>query len=217
MFSRQERSPHSFVQRAITTPVRESPLNSGSSHRSGEQRRHLLPTGPQFSTFYCMNETTTPIEITTTLKSIRTELSNLRSTHSSLVSAIDNMLAESLRIRTDETIRSTLPALRELIKIADDWRNRTTIFVNDPERAQLCDEVVEDVTMVLGRQGVDEILPTSRAEFDRDEHRVVATIPVNNPELVGRIAEVHRPGYRGGIGVLRPADVVVYQTDRSTS
>lgn len=145
------------------------------------------------------------------LAGINTELAGLHAQSKFLNEVIDRLHAENERLRNAESHRALQPALRELVKLADDWRSRRTALTGAEDAARLCDEIVEDVTLVLQRQGVDEFHAEVGAEFDRHEQRSVGTRPVEDAELDGRIAEVRRPGYRVETKVVRFAEVVVFK------
>ncbi|WP_158846662.1 nucleotide exchange factor GrpE [Saccharothrix deserti] len=146
------------------------------------------------------------------LAGINTELAGLHAQSKFLNEVIDRLHAENERLRNAESQRGLQPALRELVKLADDWRSRRNALADgDAELVRLCDEIVEDVTLVLERQGVDEFHAEVGAEFDRHEQRSVGTRPVEDADLDGRIAEVRRPGYRVETKVVRFAEVVVFK------
>lgn len=48
-------------------------------------------------------------------------------------------------------------------------------------------------------------------DFDPDVHEALSTVPTDNPEQQGRIAEVFQAGFRKGERLVRPARVLVYQ------
>jgi molecular chaperone GrpE (heat shock protein) len=147
------------------------------------------------------------------LSGINSELAGLHTQAKFLNEVIDRLHAENERLRNAESNRAVQPALRELIKLADDWRSRESALRerdgDSEDLLRLCGEIVEDVTLVLERQGVDEFHPEPGAEFDRREQRAVGTRPTDDSELDGRIAESRRPGYRAGAHVVRFAEVVL--------
>ncbi|MEU5696707.1 nucleotide exchange factor GrpE [Actinosynnema sp. NPDC020468] len=147
------------------------------------------------------------------LAGINGELAGLHAQSKFLNEVVDRLHAENERLRNAEAQRVLQPALRDLVKLADDWRARRTTLEGEADGAfaRLCDEVVEDVVLVLERQGVDEFHAEVGAAFDRHEQQAVGTRPVEDPELDGRIAEVRRPGYRVGSKVVRFAQVVVFR------
>ncbi|WP_170211669.1 nucleotide exchange factor GrpE [Saccharothrix australiensis] len=147
------------------------------------------------------------------LAGINAELAGLHAQSRFLNEVIDRLHAENERLRDAEAQRTLQPALRDLVKLADDWRSRRAALADEGDGglAGLCDEVVEDVTLVLERQGVDEFHPEVGAGFDRHEQRSVGTRPTDDADLDGRVAEVRRPGYRVGAKVVRFAEVVVFK------
>jgi molecular chaperone GrpE (heat shock protein) len=144
------------------------------------------------------------------LAGIHSELSGLHAQHKFLNEVVDRLHAENERLRAAEAQRSLHPTLRELVKLADDWRRRREAL-GEGEPARLCDEIVEDVTLVLERQGVEEFHAEIGAPFDRHEHRSIGTLPTDDPQLDGLVAEARRPGYRVDSKVVRFAEVVVHK------
>ncbi|MEU4742215.1 nucleotide exchange factor GrpE [Actinosynnema sp. NPDC023658] len=152
-------------------------------------------------------------DVESVLAGINSELAGLHAQSKFLNEVIDRLHAENERLRNAEAQRGLQPALRELVKLADDWRSRRAALEADGEAdlVRLCDEIVEDVTLVLERQGVDEFHAETGAEFDRHEQRSIGTCPADAPDLDGRIAAVRRPGYRVETKVVRFAEVVVFK------
>ncbi|TDV57470.1 nucleotide exchange factor GrpE [Actinophytocola oryzae] len=109
------------------------------------------------------------------------------------------------------TPAQTRSAVRELIKLADDWRSRTVAMRENDDLVRLCGEVVEDVTMILERQGVEEFRAEPGSEFDRRRHRAVGTRPTDDEALDGHVCDARRPGYRTEEKVVRFAEVVVFK------
>jgi molecular chaperone GrpE (heat shock protein) len=159
----------------------------------------------------------TESDLSRALDGIRSELSGLREDGRSLNGTIDRLHAENERLRHAEAKQNVQPTARELIKLADDWRSRSVALQGQPELARLCDEIVDDVTMVLDRQGVAEFNACSETEFDRHEQRAVGTRVTDNAKLNGYIAQARRPGYRAGEKVIRFAEVVVYKVAETES
>jgi molecular chaperone GrpE (heat shock protein) len=152
-------------------------------------------------------------DITTVLGDIKTELTGLHEQSRFLNEVIDRLHGENERLRRAETQSALQPALRELVKLADDWRSRADAAGEDTGTAKLCAEVVDDVTMILDRQGVEEFHAEPGAEFDRRRHRAVGRQPTADEALEGVIAAARRPGYLNGDRVVRFAEVVVFKVD----
>lgn len=150
-------------------------------------------------------------ETSSVLDGIRTELTGLHAQSKFLNEVIDRLYTENERLRLAESRSAVRPAVRELIKLADDWRSRMAAVRADADLARLCGEVVEDVTMILGRQGVEEFSAEQGIEFDRRLHRAIGTQPTEDETLDGYVAEARRPGYRDEERVVRFAEVVVFK------
>lgn len=159
------------------------------------------------------NDTEVPpdIDVEKTLSDIRTELSGLHAQSKFLNEVNDRLHNENDRLRRAGSKATLQPSLRELIKLADDWRSRALAVREDTDPAGLCADVVEDVTMILERQGIEAFSADEGAEFDRRQHRAVGTTATEDEALDGRVAEVRRPGYRDEERVVRFAEVVVYK------
>ncbi|MCP2167111.1 GrpE protein [Goodfellowiella coeruleoviolacea] len=147
------------------------------------------------------------------LTGIQSDLAGLHAQSKFLNEVIDRLHTENEQLRAAEARRTLQPALRELVKLADDWRSRRTSLAEagHVDLTRLCDEIVEDVTLLLDRQGVEEFHAEVGAAFDRHEQRSVGTRPTENTDQDGRIAEARRPGYRVDGNVVRFAEVVVYK------
>jgi molecular chaperone GrpE len=68
--------------------------------------------------------------------------------------------------------------------------------------------VREQLAQVVGEYGFERFDPKGEA-FDPRRHEAVAVVPVDRPELDGKVAAVTEPGYRVGERLLRPARVHV--------
>jgi molecular chaperone GrpE (heat shock protein) len=155
-------------------------------------------------------------EITTVLDGIKAELTGLHEQSRFLNEVIDRVHGENERLRRAEAQSALQPALRELVKLADDWRSRSIAAGEDAGSAKLCGEVVDDVTMILERQGVEEFHAEPGTEFDRRRHRAVGRQPTADEALEGVIAEARKPGYLNGDRVVRFAEVVVFKVATAT-
>jgi molecular chaperone GrpE (heat shock protein) len=148
---------------------------------------------------------------------IGAELAGLHEQSRFLNQILDRLHAENERLRRAESQKSLPPVVREMIKLADDWRSRGAVLrsrtePSGAEPAQLCDEIVEDISMILDRQGIEEFRPEPGATFDRHEHRAVGTRGTHDRTLDGTVAEMRRPGYRVDGRVMRFAEVVVFKS-----
>lgn len=145
------------------------------------------------------------------LADINGRLAALQAQSTTFTEINDRLHAENERLRRDEVGKLLQPVIRDLVKLADDWRGRGRAFQNRAadDMAKLCLELTEDVTMVLARLGVEEFVAAAGCAFDRHEHRAVDVRPTNDIELDGSVVETRRPGYRTSDKVVRFAEVVV--------
>jgi molecular chaperone GrpE (heat shock protein) len=158
------------------------------------------------------NDTEVPeTDVEKALTEIRTELAGLHAQSKFLNEVNDRLHTENERLRRAGAKATLQPSLRELIKLADDWRSRALAIREDTDPARLCADVVEDVTMILDRQGIEAFSADEGTEFDRRHHRAVGTTATEDEALDGHVAEVRRPGYRDEERVVRFAEVVVYK------
>jgi molecular chaperone GrpE (heat shock protein) len=154
------------------------------------------------------------LDLETALREIHSELVRLREQNEFLNKVLDRMHSENETLRRAESQRALPAGARELIKLADDWRSRGADLKARTEpcsadRASLCAEIVDDVTLILQRQGVEEFWPATGVAFDRQEQRAVATRATDEPALDGTVAHTRRPGYRMEDRVVRFAEVEV--------
>jgi molecular chaperone GrpE (heat shock protein) len=159
------------------------------------------------------------LDLAVVLREIHAELASLRRQNEFLNGVLDRLHSENEALRRAESQRALPAGTRELIKLADDWRSRGA-GQNREEPcgaalAGLCADIVEDVTIILQRQGVEEFWPATGILFDRQEQRAVATRPTGEPSLDGTVANTRRPGYRMQERVVRFAEVEVQRCTTS--
>lgn len=82
-------------------------------------------------------------------------------------------------------------------------------------RGLLDDQLLTDVLDDALRRGGVTVFDATGAAMDRSRHRIDHTVPAPDPSAEGIVARTLAPGYLDNGRVLRPADVVVYQWDRS--
>ena len=117
-----------------------------------------------------------------------------------------------LRMRRDmqrEVERSTKTVIAELLDVVDNL-DRAIAAAGDDESPLLVGvRLVRDQFLAkLGGFGVAR-LPVLGEPFDTALHEAIATAPVDDPALDGRVVAVIKEGYAFGDELLRPASVVV--------
>jgi hypothetical protein len=70
--------------------------------------------------------------------------------------------------------------------------------------------VASQVRRMLRSAGIEPIEPAVGTPLDLDGHEVVATAPAPDPGQHERVARLHRPGWRRGPEVIRPAAVELW-------
>jgi molecular chaperone GrpE (heat shock protein) len=128
-------------------------------------------------------------------------------------------LIERLHLQNEELHRATLervlePILRDLIKVAEDYRRLRIASEHKasegaPAVGAVCAGVTQDVEALLDRYGVEQICPEPGVRFDRREYRAVQTVPTSEPEADETVECTRDPGYRVGPKILRYPNVVV--------
>jgi hypothetical protein len=79
-----------------------------------------------------------------------------------------------------------------------------------PEQvATICEQIAEDLDLMLDRHGAQSFTPEPGDPFDRHEHRAVGTASTGEARLDSTVSSVRKPGYRTEEKVLRFAEVVV--------
>ena len=148
------------------------------------------------------------------LASIEAELRTLRAETVHVNQILDRLHAENERLRRGESEQILLPLFRDLIKLSDDWTAMATSWdaketATPADVATRCRDVADDAGLILARHGVEPLSPTVGTAIDRKQHRIVATVAAEKPELDNTVAEVRRIGYVYGGKVLKFAEVVV--------
>lgn len=138
----------------------------------------------------------------------------------------DELQDRYLRVRADlDNLRRRAEADRERAREAglDSAVLAVLAVYDDLLRALLAAETGDPASIVPGVRQVKEglerqldALGIARVgevgdEFDPDVHEALTSVPTENPEQEGRIAEVFQAGFRKGERLVRPARVVVYQ------
>lgn len=98
------------------------------------------------------------------------------------------------------------PLVRELLLVLD----RIDALGTDvsEESTELLASVRDELVEVLTRRGL-RVVDASGERFDPSRHEAVGRAEVTDPERVGDVVEVRRPGYLLEDRLLRPAQVIV--------
>jgi molecular chaperone GrpE (heat shock protein) len=148
---------------------------------------------------------------------LRLELAGLRAEVGRFHDVLDRLHTENQDLRRGQVERIVDPILRDLVKLAGDFRRRGQTWETDraeagpADVAKVCQDVVEDADMILERHGVEALVPQPGACFDRRDHRAIGTKPTADPALDGVIAETRRSGYRFGARIIQFPEVALYR------
>jgi molecular chaperone GrpE (heat shock protein) len=151
------------------------------------------------------------------LSALRLELAGLSAEISRFHDVVDRLHAENQDLRSGQLDRIVDPILRDLVKLAGDFRRRGQTWetgraeAGPADVAKVCRDVAEDADMILERHGVEALVPEPGTHFDRRDHRAAGVEPTADPALDGTIAETRRPGYRFGARVIQFPEVAVHR------
>jgi molecular chaperone GrpE (heat shock protein) len=151
------------------------------------------------------------------LRAVRLELAGLSAEISRFHAVVDRLHAENQDLRRGQFDQMIEPILRDLVKLAGDFRRRGQTWeggraeFGPADVAKVCREVAEDADMILERHGVEALVPPPGTRFDRRDHRAAGVEPTVDPALDGTIAETRRPGYRLGARIIQFPEVAVHR------
>jgi molecular chaperone GrpE (heat shock protein) len=151
------------------------------------------------------------------LTAIGLELAALRVEIGRFQDVVDRLHAENQDLRRGQLDRILDPVIRDVVKLAGDFRRRGQALATDHAVAgatdvvRVCQDVAEDVGMILERNGVEVLVPAPGTRFNRRDHRASGTEQTGDPALDGTIAETRRPGYRLGARIVEFPEVAVYR------
>jgi len=151
------------------------------------------------------------------LRALRLELAGLSAEVSRFHDVVDRLHLENQDLRRGQLDRIVDPILRDLVKLAGDFRRRGQTWeagraeAGSVDVAKVCRDVAEDVDMILERHGVEALVPEPGTPFDRREHRATGVEPTTDPALDGTIVETRRPGYRFGARIIQFPEVAVHR------
>lgn len=143
------------------------------------------------------------------------ELTALRDRHLRLAAEFDNYRKRTDRERTESWVRAQAQLVERLLDPLDDLQR---VLQADPEKTE-ASSLLEGAEMVerklrkaLESAGL-EPLEAEGKPFDPEVHEALMTVPAENREEDGTVADVFQTGYRFRGVLLRPARVRVRKYD----
>lgn len=139
------------------------------------------------------------------------ELSTLRDRHLRLAAEFDNYRKRVERERADNIARAQAQVLERLLEPLDDLMRiadfdpATTPSGALHEGAEMVEKKFMRAMEALGVETID----AEGKPFDPTIHEALTTVPTDNPDEDGTVAQVFQRGYRLKGVLLRPARVVV--------
>ncbi len=140
------------------------------------------------------------------------ELEKLKDSHLRLIAEYDNYRKRTLKEKAELIKSGGEKILVGLLPVIDDFE-RALENINSVSQAQ--DSLVEGVELIynkfmsfLNQNGV-HVLETKDKEFDADLFDAIATIPVDDDSMKGKVIDCVQKGYTLNDKVIRHAKVVV--------
>lgn len=140
------------------------------------------------------------------------EIAALNDKYLRLYSEFDNYRKRTLRERIELIKTASAEVVTQLLPILDDLERAILAHQAAGEPAvALMDGVnliYNKFLALLGQQGLEQ-MKTMGNEFDTDFHEAVTTLPVDDPEMKGKVVDEIQKGYLLNGKVIRFAKVVV--------
>lgn len=152
-------------------------------------------------------------ELEEQLKKAQQQVSEIRQAHTESAAEFEKA-KERLRRNTGEEVeRARLQVAAALFELADNLER----VVEGTRQGGSLEAVANGVSLVrdqffqaMDQFGVERFAPLGEP-FDPNQHDAVGMVPVDDPAQHKRVIEVHKPGFRAGETILRPAVVLVGQ------
>ncbi len=142
---------------------------------------------------------------------LKAELQELNDKYIRLMAEFDNFRKRTMNEKAEMVKNASEKLLLELLPIVDDFE-RAIKANEEVEDAQHLKEgfllIYDKFVKLLQKQGVSEI-EAMHQEFDPELHDALTKIPVENPELKGKIVDVVEKGYYLNDKILRHSKVVI--------
>jgi molecular chaperone GrpE len=144
------------------------------------------------------------------LQELEGELSASRDRHLRLAAEFDNYRKRTVREQSDAAARAQSALVAKLADVLDDL-DRATQHSEASTKEALVEgvELVErKFRQVLEAAGLERVDPRGE-QFDPESMEALMSVPTDNPEEDGHVADVFQPGYRLQGMLVRPARVTV--------
>lgn len=131
-----------------------------------------------------------------------------------LYSEFDNYRKRTSKEKLELFKNASSDLIAELLPILDDFERALQSINEDKNSTETLSEgvslIYNKLKSILKSKGLEEIDALGK-EFDTDYHEAITQIPVEEPELKGKVVDVVEKGYMLNDKVLRYAKVVVGQ------
>ena len=147
---------------------------------------------------------------------LREELEALSDRHLRLAAEFDNYRKRNIRDREAQATRLQADLIGSLLDVLDDL-HRVAEGSDEPNAEAVLEGVglvEKKFRTVLEGAGLSPV-EADGARFDPELMEALGTVPTDDPEKDGHVADVFQRGYRFRDMLLRPARVRVYQHDES--
>ncbi len=142
---------------------------------------------------------------------LKAEIEELNDKYIRLMAEFDNFRKRTMNEKAEMVKNASEKILLELLPIVDDFE-RAIKANEEVEDAQHLKEgfklIYDKFIKLLQKQGVSEI-DAMHKEFDPELHDALTKIPVEDPELKGKIVDVVEKGYYLNDKILRHSKVVI--------
>jgi molecular chaperone GrpE len=145
-------------------------------------------------------------------RDLAAELEKLDDRYKRALADLDNYRKRSAREVERRVAESTESLLREWLDALDSVERALLMAETDSPLALGLQAVLDQMEAILERQGVTRV-GAAGEPFDPERHEAIAVVAAEGvPDRT--VVEVARSGYALGDRILRPAQVVVAQTER---
>jgi molecular chaperone GrpE len=145
-------------------------------------------------------------------RDLSAELERLEDRYKRALADLDNYRKRSAREVERRVAENTEAQLRDWLDAIDSVERALLMAETDSSLAVGLQAVLDQMERILERQGVKRV-GAAGEPFDPERHEAIAVVAADDvPDRT--VVEVARSGYALGDRILRPAQVVVAQTER---